>query len=302
MALPEGLAEVRAVVDTFIARDPDDASVAASVQRTMVGRLCEVFEPLYRSSRGTEGFVTIQGDPMREEASSFIVSDGLESRSLAPNVMVKIPVTEPGIKAIASLAVRDIPVMATEVMAISQMFSICSAYMDACSGAGNYPPFYVTHITGILDDYFKIAAAGLADPPSDEVLRWAGLAVAKRQYAMLKEQGWPISMIGGGARKLEDFTELVGGDLSVTINWEGTADVLIAKDLPVVSRIGDMVDSVVVDELLEKLPDFGRAWRSDGMTAPEYYDYGGVALFRNAFLRGWRALLDLVAQRRRERP
>jgi transaldolase len=130
-------------------------------------------------------------------------------------------------------------------------------------------------------------------------LKLAGLAVAKREYALLKERGYPGIMLGGGARKLEDFTELVGGDLAITINWDGTAQVLIDQDKPVVSRIGAAVDPALVAELYAKLPDFARAYDVDGMKPGEYYDFGGVELFRNSFLKGWRLLLEFIAERRR---
>jgi transaldolase len=34
------------------------------------------------------------------------------------------------------------------------------------------------------------------------------------------------------------------------------------------------------------------------MTVDEYYDYGGVELFRSSFQKGWNALLALIAERR----
>ena len=46
-----------------------------------------------------------------------------------------------------------------------------------------------------------------------------------------------MSFIGGGARGLHHFTELVGGDVNLTINWVGTADALLEQNPPVISRI-----------------------------------------------------------------
>jgi len=106
-------------------------------------------------------------------------------------------------------------------------------------------------------------------------------------------------MIGGGARKLEDFTELVGGDLHITINWKGTADTLIEADGLVVSRIEDNLSEEEMQILKDRLPDYGRALEVDGMQVDEYYDYGGVELFRTSFQKGWNELLALIAERRR---
>jgi hypothetical protein len=71
---------------------------------------------------------------------------------------------------------------------------------------------------------------------------------------------------------------LVGGRLSVTVNWEGIADVLIAQDKPVVPRIGAAVDDALVKELKTKTPEFLRAWEIDGMVPAEYYGCGGEVL------------------------
>ena len=115
----------------------------------------------------------------------------------------------------------------------------------------------------------------------------------------MKERGYPGILLGGGARKLEDFTELVGGDVHITINWKGTADILIEKNLPSVSRIDAMPEAAIIDELCSKLPDFARAWDPQGMKPEEFYDYGGVELFRSMFMQGWRTILDFIAQRRK---
>lgn len=296
----EDMRVVRRVIDLLLPYEKDDAVVAARTQGFMVARLADLFLPMYHETAGTAGFVTIQGDPFVETSAEGIIQEGLENRALAENIMVKIPVTVPGIEAIRRFVELDIPTMATEVMGVSQAISICEAYREASRRSGREPPFYVTHITGILDDHFKAHAAALGVRVSPEAMRFAGLAIAKKEYALLADRRYPGTMIGGGARKLEDFTELVGGKLSITINWEGSAETLIAGDGPVVSRIDAVVDPALVAELEAKLPDFSRAWNEEGMRPEEYYDYGAVELFRNAFMKGWSLLLGLVAERRKE--
>jgi transaldolase len=273
-----------------------DDDAAGMVQQGMVRRLSALFMPRYEASGGADGYVTIQSDPLRETESAFIIEQGRAARKIAPNVMVKIPVTTAGIEAVQTLAAENCPVMATEVMGISQALNICGAYKKAAAESGHTPAFYVTHITGILDDYFKdvVKKNNLAIPA--DLLAQAGLSIAKKQYAVLKAGQWPGRMIGGGARKLADFTELVGGDLSITINWKGTADELIKSNPPVVSRIECQVDGAVVDRLKAGLPDYSRAYDEDGMRAPEFFEYGGVELFRNVFIKGWRELMVRIKQ------
>jgi len=105
-------------------------------------------------------------------------------------------------------------------------------------------------------------------------------------------------MLGGGARGLHHFTELVGSEMHITINWKGTADRLVESDPPVVYRIDTPAPQYVVDRLME-IPDFRRAYLEDGLTVDEFKDFGPVVLFRNSFLKGWSFLLDKIKERRK---
>ncbi|MCL1817744.1 MAG: hypothetical protein FWG35_02350 [Spirochaetaceae bacterium] len=295
---PEEAVRVAHVVDLLLPFFPDDSELAGLAQRLVVEPLAAIFLPLYESSGHTQGFVTIQGDPFAEKDAGSIIHEGIESRKAGPNINVKIPVTLPGIQAITELVAKNIPVMATEVMGISQALAICEAYKKISAQTGYAPPFYVTHITGILDDHFARVVKEKNIAVSGAALKQAGLAIAKRQYKIMKERGCPGIMLGGGARKLEDFTELVGGDIHITINWTGTADILIEKDLPAASRIDALPEDGLIAELSAKIPDFVRAYDPEGMKPEEFYDYGGVELFRSMFMQGWQTLLDFIAHRR----
>ncbi|MDX9916369.1 MAG: transaldolase family protein [Sphaerochaeta sp.] len=294
----QDMAVVVRTIDLLLPYEADDDMVAAKVQQMMVGRIADCFLPVYVESGGTAGFVTIQGDPYRETDAAHIIAEGFENHRIAKNICIKIPVTTWGIEAIEKMVQHNIPTMATEVMGLSQAISICEAYQKASRESGNEPPFWVTHITGILDDHFKrvVNEGGLSI--DERLFTYAGLSIAKKQYALLNERNYPGIFIGGGARKLEDFTELVGGRVDITINWRGTADVLITEDRPVVARIDENLSDEEIEVLKQQLPDYKRAIELDGMVEEEYFDYGGVELFRTSFQKGWDALLALIKERR----
>lgn len=295
----EDLRVVNRAIDLLLPYEKNDSIVASKVQQMMVARLADVFLPLYTRSGGKEGLATIQGDPFAETDTSLIIEEGLENRKIGENVCIKIPVTTWGIEAISAMVERDIPTMATEVMGLSQAVSICEEYQRVSRKSGKTPPFFVTHITGILDDHFKRVIKANNLKLDEKLVKYAGLSIAKKEYELLKSRNYPGIMIGGGARKLEDFTELVGGDLHITINWTGTAETLIEADMQAVSRIEENLSDDEMQLLKDQLPDYGRALDVDGMQVDEYYDYGGVELFRTSFQKGWNELLALIAQRRR---
>lgn len=81
---------------------------------------------------------------------------------------------------------------------------------------------------GGLDEYLaKVSKRERIDIDPD-VLRQAGCIVARAEYNMLKERGYKATMLGGGARGTHHFTEFVGGDVHVTMNWSTTVEMIAA--------------------------------------------------------------------------
>jgi transaldolase len=170
-------------------------------------------------------------------------------------------------------------------------------YERAAKQSGHRPVFFITHISGIFDEYLYKTASRERIGISPAVIDQAGCIIARREYHLLKERGYATTLLGGGARGLHHFTEMVGGDAHVTINWS-TAEELIKIDGPVVSRIDEEAPQSVVDELRERFPDFRKAYDEDGLSVEEFAGFGPVRLFRNAFLKGCYLLLAEIASRR----
>jgi transaldolase len=253
--------------------------------------------PLFKKSDGACGYVTMQDDPRQDQDTEALMRGVHNNRKLGPNYMAKIPVIEGGMEAIEACVEEGIPTCATEVFSVAQARHVCELYEQAARRTGNYPVFYVTHITGIFDEYLgKVARReGIEIDPA--VLAWAGCAVARKEYKMLKQRGFRTTMLGGGARDNYHFTEMVGGDVHVTINWS-TAEDIIRKDPPLTSRIDVETPLEIIDELAAKFVAFRQAYDDDGLAVEEYAEYGPVQLFRNAFIKGWYLLLAEVASRR----
>lgn len=289
------------IVDEAIRETADDALAADRVQQRLVKRILDEFLPLHDREPGRQGFVSIQGDPHRDTDADHMVDEALQYRKLGRNFITKIPVTDAGLKALEALIPEDIPMIATEVMGVAQAVQTCEMYQRVSAACGKAPPLYLTHITGIFDQHLANVVEREGIRISQETLRQAGCVVARRQYRLFKERGYPGIMLGGGARGLHHFTEMVGSEMHITINWKGTADKLIEQDPPVVARMDTPAARQVVDELLEKLPDFRRAYEEDGLRREEFAEFGPVVLFRTMFLKGWDFLLRTIEERRTRR-
>lgn len=288
--------EALAIVRQAIQETTDDNLAADLVQQRLAKRILDIFLPLYEQQPGKEGLVSIQGNPFAESDPQNIIDEALRGRPLSPNFIAKIPVTKAGLAAIEALIPEDIPIIATEVMGIAQAVAVCELYQRVSQECGKTPPLFVTHITGIFDQHLKSVIEEQQIDIEPDILWQAGCIVARKQYRLFKERKYPGILLGGGARGLQHFTEMVGGDMHITINWKGTADKLIETDPPVIYRMDTPAPQYVIDELLDKVPDFRKAYHEDGLSIDEFENYGPVALFRSMFLKGWETLLQVIKE------
>jgi transaldolase len=178
------------------------------------------------------------------------------------------------------------------------MVALAETYEKVARKSGVFPMMYMSHIAGIYDDYLGNYVKENDVQISPDVLYQGGLAVARKVYKIMTERAYKVVFIGGGARGLHHFTEMVGGRVCITINWIGTADKLIENDYPVVYRIFNPVPQKVIDELMEKLPDFKRGYLEDGLSPEEFEDFGPVQLFKSAFTNSWGRVLEIIKERR----
>lgn len=136
--------------------------------------IAQKFMPMYEASQGQCSYASIQGDLFDETEESIIKYAKYNTANL-PNMTAKIPVVPGGIKAIKQLAPEQVPINTTEIM--------------NPSGSG--------HRRNLRRHLSKYEADQGIDIPSDYVWQ-AGLAVAKKAYATVKERDSKIHFIDGG--------------------------------------------------------------------------------------------------------
>jgi transaldolase len=289
-----------AILDGILKNEKDDNRVQGLFQYELVKKIAEAFLPLYKTSFGRLGYVTIQADPFHEQVDTILEWARLHTKEY-PNIMAKIPAIPAGFTAMEALLAEGCPILATEVMSVAQMLDAAAVYEKFLQKNEKAPVMYFAHIPGIFDEY--IASAVKRDNigiPADYVWQ-GGIAVAKKIAALLAEKRFSIGFCSGGARGLHHFTELIGAPCSITINWGGTADKLLEQDQPVVQRFLAPVPAKVTDILCERIPEFRKAWEVKGLKPEEYEAFGPVGLFRSNFETAWQKTLDLIAARRKEK-
>jgi transaldolase len=286
------------LLDEVLSDSEDDNEVECILQRKLVQQVAEAFMTVYERTDGAHGYVSIQGDPIHEEDPQVIIDEGRKNRQMSPNIMIKIPATAAGLEAMETLIAENTPLNATEVMGLSQVIDVCEMYEKITARTKKKPVMYFSLITGIYDEWLtkEVAAQGIDISP--DILYQAGLIIAKKVYRFVRDRGYSLGFIGGGVRGLQHFTEMVGGDVCITMNWEGQAEALLELDQPVVARLFNPVQDHVLDTLLANVPGFRQAYMEDGLTVEEYEEYGPVRYFRDMFVSAWENTLDLIAKRR----
>ena len=293
MEAPEESVRVDKALEEAMKTFSDVDEVLVRVQRDLVSDVAGIFKPLYDSSHGKLGYVSIQGNPFAEDVKS-IVKTARFNREAGENIRIKIPVTEEGLEAIGICIGEGMPINATEVMSVQQAIDLVKVYAQASRGMSNPPVVYLSHIAGIFDEYLSGYVSDHHVDIFGDIIWQAGKIVAKKIRSFMDECKTEVGFINGGARGLHHFSEWVGADISTTINWKGTADKLLEADMPVVSRFDNPIPESVVDELLAKLPDFRKAYLRGAIEPHEYEHFGPVVLFCSSFQKAWGQARDRV--------
>jgi transaldolase len=287
------------VLKETLTESQDDNEVICILQRKLIKGVSDIFMPVWEKSHGKSGYVSIQGDPIHEEDFQVILDEARKNREMNPNIMIKIPATGPGLKALEILLAEDTPINATEVMGVDQVIQLGEIYNRVFLETGKRPVMYFSLITGIFNEWLRKDVQKKGSDINADVLHQAGMVVAKKVYQLNHDRGYGMGFISGGARTLDDFYEMVGGDVCVTMNWNGSCDKLIEADVPVISRLFNPVQPMVLDQLQVKLPQFNQAFNEGGLTTEEFEEYGPVMYFRDSFIKSWVSAVELVSQVRK---
>ena len=165
-----------------------------------IKKAADGLKPVYDATEGVDGYVSIEVSPYLAHDTEGTIA---EARSLwaeiaRPNIMIKVPATQEGLPAIATLISEAINVNITLLFAESVYEQVTEAYMSGLerrkgdiSKIASVASFFVSRIDTLADE--KIDAK-LADKPDAKLAALKGkiaVANAKRAYQFYK------SMIAG---------------------------------------------------------------------------------------------------------
>lgn len=123
----------------------------------------EVFAPLYQSSQGVDGYVSVEVDPNLAEdgPGTLAAARELWSRVDRPNLMVKIPATLEGLPAIRTMIAEGRNVNVTLIFSLDRYQKVMDAYIEGLeeraaaglplTGIASVASFFISRVDSEVD-------------------------------------------------------------------------------------------------------------------------------------------------------
>ena len=268
---------IRSLIDERSTATEDQ--IAWQLVREVSVKAAGLLRPVFEAHRGKNGRLSIQTDPRLFRDSKAIVEQAEEFNRLAPNMIVKIPVTRAGIPAIEEATYRGISINATVSFTLPQCIAVAEAVERGLkrreqegkdiSAMGPV----CTIMVGRLDDWLKVVVEKENITIDPGHLEWAGVAVFKKAYQIFRERGYRVRLLSAAFRNHMHWSELIGGVIVISppYSWQLRFN---ASDIEVSRRIDNPVDQRIVEELRKKFTDFRRAYNEKGLSVEEFDAFG----------------------------
>lgn len=290
------------IVEGLIEKNPgiDKEGLFWIMYKEVVKRGSDMFLPLFEISGYKQGFLSGQVDPRNVFEKEKMLQQAEELSALNPNIMIKIPGSKEGYEVIETLTSRGISTNNTLTFILPQLVDCAKSVKKGLEQAKKNSVdlskwrSVITHMEsrygdlGGLRDFGKEKGIEL----SDGDVRLAELAIFKKAYKFVKENGYPSKMLScslrvgptiNGSVKLWHLEEKSGADIVMTCppvfieqlyEFPEQEKLVFEKD-----RILEDIPKDVMDKLM-RIPYFERAYAEDGYIRDEYNSH--PALVRTA--------------------
>ncbi len=292
------------VIEKLVKENP--AATEDEIAWKLIIKVCEkaleLLMPEFESSRGERGRLSLQVNPKNFRNAEAMLSQAEELSKTAPNLSIKMPVVEEGLKAIEEATARGIVVTPTVCYSVSQAVAAAEAIERGLeraekSGAdisGMRPN--VAIMVGRLDDHLKRVMESEKISVDPGCIEWAGVAVFKRAYKIFRERGFRSILLSAAYRNHMQWSEMIGGAVTVSIPyawWRRFNN----SHITVKERIDEPVREDIVDNLEENFVDFRRAYLPGGMKKDEFVSFGPTVHTIKQFINAYYDLLAVVRER-----
>jgi transaldolase len=260
----------------------------AMVKRLSV-EAAALLEPAFERFEGVNGRLSIQTDPRFYRDTAALIEQAVEFSALAPNMIVKIPVTAAGIEAFEEVTYRGVSVNATVSFTLPQAIAVAEAVERGLRrreaeglDVSTMGPV-CTIMVGRTDDWMRVSAERDQITVDPGITEWAGVAVFKKAYRLYEERGYRTRLLSAAFRNHMHWSEFIGGNVVISppFGWQKRIN---ASRIEPTHRLDDPVDPRIVEDLYDNFPEFRKAYDEDGLTPQEFTGYGATARTLRQFL------------------
>jgi len=283
----------------------DDTSIAWQMTDRLVHRAQEVFAPVWQSTKGNDGYVSFELDPLLEDAqlgpphaerAARYVELGKQWSNGQPNRMIKVPATPAGLACLEELAAHGVSLNVTLIFSMRQYQEARDAVWRGAQrrrrGLDLFKSVYSIFVSR-LDVYTEKAVPHLSPAAQGQV----GIVNAKRIWRenrdFWSQHQTPLQQemifASTGTKKPEDppwkYVEAFAGS-DIETNPPATNDAVEKSGRTITSHVEEMPPAPVLDEI-DRLVDMQKL--------EETLMQEGIAKFADPF----KSLLKLIGEKRK---
>ena len=153
---------------------------------------CDLMYPIFKSSKGIDGRVSIEVDPTLAHDTQATINAGQKLWKIIDraNVMIKVPATLEGLPAITALLAAGISVNVTLIFSIKRYGQVIDAFMKGVqecndpSKIHSVASFFISRIDSSIDAQLK----EIGSPQALSLLGKAAIANAHLAYQLFEEK------------------------------------------------------------------------------------------------------------------
>ena len=157
---------------------------------------CDILEPVFDSTGGVDGRVSIEVEPGLAQDTEGTVAQAKELRKIVdrPNLLVKIPATKAGLPAITEVLGEGISVNVTLIFSLERYGEVIDAYIAGVRKAQenghviseliSVASFFVSRVDAEIDKRLK----ALGTPEAQSLLGQAAIANARLAFQLFEQR------------------------------------------------------------------------------------------------------------------
>jgi transaldolase len=293
------------IMTSLMDRNPDDESLAWAMTDKLVSDAMAVFRPVWDQTRGNDGYVSFELDPLLEdiqlapkslpERTKRYVELGKKWAKGQKNRMIKVPATPAGLAALEELAAADITLNVTLIFSERQYKiardNVWRGAQRRKTGLAGFKSVYSIFVSRV-DVYTEKNVPTLTSGAQGQV----GIVNAKRLW-QLNQQFWndkhlplqqEIIFASTGTKKPSDppdkYVEALAGS-DIQTNPPATNDAVEKLNKTYSRRVDQMPAKAILDEITAKV---------DQQKMEDTLMAEGAAKFADPF----KALLNQIKEKR----